>query len=63
VIERISDMPAGTLGFRVDGEIEREDYTEVLEPAPQAALDAGGVCESAIVTDIEWMARATRLFA
>jgi SpoIIAA-like len=99
VIERMTDMPAGTLGFRVDGEVEREDYTDVLEPALQEALEAGqGLrtlyliedldeiegsalwedaktgfnlgfrhhsewVRSAIVTDIEWMARATRLFA
>jgi len=28
VIERLTDMPAGTLGFRARGEIEREDYGE-----------------------------------
>jgi SpoIIAA-like len=99
VIERIPDVAAGTLGFRVAGEIERKDYTEVLEPALREALESGdglrtlylieGLDEmepaalwedaktgfdlglrhhdawvrSAIVTDIEWMARATRLFA
>ena len=91
-------MPPGTLGFRATGEIEREDYDEVLVPELSRALDAGdglrtlyviedlaeiepgalwadsklgfdlGVrhhkawVRSAIVTDIEWMARATRLF-
>ena len=99
MVERIPDMPAGTVGFRVEGEIEREDYDEVLGPELRKALDAGGgmrtlyVIEdldeiepgalwadaklgfdvgakhhkewvrSAIVTDIEWMARASRLFA
>jgi SpoIIAA-like len=92
-------MPPGTLGFRAAGEIEREDYDEVLVPQLRQALDAGAglrtlfVVEdleeiepgalwadtrlgfdlvlrhheawvrSAIVTDIEWMARATKLFA
>jgi hypothetical protein len=42
MIERLSDMPAGTLGFRVAGEIEREDYTEVLAPELRRALEAGG---------------------
>ena len=87
------------LGFRAAGEIERQDYDEVLAPELQQALDAGGglrtlyVIEdldeiepgalwadaklgfdlgirhreawvrSAIVTDIEWIARATKLFA
>jgi SpoIIAA-like len=99
VIERLTDMPPGTVGFRAAGEIEREDYDEVLVPALRRALEAGralrtlyliddldeiepgalwadarlgfdlGVrhheawIRSAIVTDIHWMARATKLFA
>jgi hypothetical protein len=99
VIERLTDMPSGTIGFRAAGEIEREDYDDVLVPELRRALEAGGglrtlyVIEdldeiepgalwadarlgfdlgvrhheawirSAIVTDIEWMARATKLFA
>ena len=99
MIERIADMPAGTLGFRVDGDVEREDYREVLAPELRAAMESGqglrtlylmedldelepgamwedaklgfdmGVrhrgewVRSAIVTDIEWMVRATKMFA
>ena len=99
MIERLPDMPQGTIGFRVSGEIEREDYDDVLVPGLRRALEAGsglrtlyviddldemkpgalwadaklgfdlGVRQheawvrSAIVTDIDWMARATRLFA
>ena len=99
MIELLSDMPAGTVGFRVTGEVTREDYTKVLVPDLRKALDAGTglrtlyVVEdldeieakamwedtklgfdlglrhhkewrrSAIVTDHEWLARATRLFA
>jgi SpoIIAA-like len=99
MVERIADMPAGTIGFRATGEIDREDYDEVLAPELERALEAGGglrtlyVIEdlgqiepsalwtdaklsfnlgirhheawvrSAIVTDIEWIARATKLFA
>jgi SpoIIAA-like len=98
VIERLTDMPPGTLGFRAVGEIEREDYDDVLVPELHRALEAGdglrtlyvvedldeieggalwadsklgfdlGVrhhdawVRSAIVTDIPWMARASRLF-
>jgi hypothetical protein len=32
-------MPPGTLGFRAAGEIEREDYDDVLVPAPRGALE------------------------
>jgi hypothetical protein len=99
VIDRLSDMPPGTVGFRATGEIEREDYDEVLGPELRRALETGnglrtlyliedldeiepsalwadsklGVdvglrhrdawVRSAIVTDIGWMARATRMFA
>ena len=99
MIERLEGMPPGTLGFRAAGEIEREDYDEVLVPALRKAVESGdglrtlyviedldeiepgalwadsklgfdlGVrhhdawVRSAIVTDIAWMARATKLFA
>jgi SpoIIAA-like len=99
VIERMTDMPSGTIGFRAAGEIEREDYDELLVPELRRALEAGGGLRtlyliedldeiepgalwadarlgfdlgvrhhqawirSAIVTDIDWMARATKLFA
>ena len=99
MIERLDDMPAGTIGFRARGEIEREDYEDVLVPALREALEGGGtlralyliedldeiepgamwadsklgfdllvrhrhaLVRSAIVTDIQWMARGAELFA
>lgn len=99
MIERITDMPPGTLGFRVAGEIERKDYDEVLTPELTRAIESGSplrtlfVIESlkemepaalwadakvgfdlgirhheawtrsAIVTDVAWLVRATKLFA
>jgi hypothetical protein len=99
MVERLTDMPEGTLGFRVAGDVERKDYDEVLVPELRRAIEAGGGLRtlyliedldeiepgalwadsklgfdlgvrhhgdwvrSAIVTDIEWMARATKLFA
>jgi hypothetical protein len=99
MVERLSDMPPGTLGFRASGEIERDDYDELLGPALREAVESGdglrtlyviedldeiepgalwadsklgfdlGVrhhdawVRSAIVTDIAWMARASKLFA
>jgi stage II sporulation SpoAA-like protein len=98
MIERLSDMPPGTLGYRASGEIERKDYTDVLVPDLHAVIEAGeglrtlyviedldeiepsalwadsklgfdlglrhhgAWVRSAIVTDVEWMARAARLF-
>lgn len=99
MVERIIDMPPGTLGFRVTGEVERKDYDEVLTPELTRAIESRtglrtlyliedldeiepsalwadakvgfnlGIrhreawVRSAIVTDIDWMARATKLFA
>lgn len=39
--EVISDMPPGTLGFRVSGRLTREDYAEVLVPPLRKAVEAG----------------------
>jgi hypothetical protein len=43
LIERIDDMPAGTIGFRVTGEMTDADYAEVLAPALKAAASSGEV--------------------
>jgi hypothetical protein len=43
MVERIEDMPAGTIGFRASGEVTRDDYREVLEPALREAVEAGEV--------------------
>ena len=98
MIERLTDMPPGTVGFRVAGKIERSDYDSVLAPELERALKAGklrtlyviedlGTIEptalwadsklgfelavrhrdawerTAIVTDIDWIVQAFRLFA
>jgi len=99
MVERLAGMPPGTIGFRAGGEIEREDYDDVLVPELRRALERGGGLRtlyliedldeiepgalwadtklgfnlgvrnheawvrSAIVTDIHWMAHATKLFA
>ena len=99
MIERLTDMPAGTLGFRAAGDIEREDYENVLVPELRRAVESGdglrtlyviedldeiepgalwadsklgfdlGVrhheafVRSAIVSDVGWIARASKMFA
>jgi len=32
MVEPIAGMPAGTLGFRVSGKIDRAEYFEMLDP-------------------------------
>lgn len=41
MIELLTDMPPGTIGFRVSGDVEREDYDNVLTPELNRALEAG----------------------
>ena len=35
MVERLEDMPAGTLGFRLSGRIDRDEYFEILNPVRQ----------------------------
>jgi hypothetical protein len=98
MIERIDEMPAGTIGLRASGKLSKADYTEVLEPALREGVDSGdlrllfvltdfdGLEASAmaedfktgmrawirdhstwrrfaVVTDVEWVAKAMQMFA
>jgi hypothetical protein len=51
MIEKLDDMPAGTVGFRVSGDVTPEDYAEVLTPGLRAQLDAGGGLRTLYVID------------
>jgi SpoIIAA-like len=39
MVERMKHMPQGVIGFRVDGDVEKEDYENVFRPALQDAID------------------------
>lgn len=41
MIERIEDMPEGTIGLRASGELTKADYIDVLEPALSEAVKSG----------------------
>ncbi len=43
MIERIAEMPEGTIGFRFSGEITRADYDNVLIPALVEVFASGEV--------------------
>jgi hypothetical protein len=53
VIERIDDMPTGTVGVRACGSLTREDYGDVLEPILREAVDSGEVRMLFVLTDFE----------
>jgi hypothetical protein len=42
MIEEIADMPAGTVGLRVWGEVTGEDYKDVLLPTVERAVKEHG---------------------
>jgi len=43
MVERIEDIPAGVVGFKVIKELSADDYREAIEPALAAAAEAGEV--------------------
>jgi stage II sporulation SpoAA-like protein len=53
MVERIDDMPAGTIGFRASGKLTREDYREVLEPVLRKAAESGEIRMLFTLTDFE----------
>lgn len=98
MIERIDQMPIGTIGLQASGKLTRDDYRGVLEPAIREGIAAGelrllfvltdfdglepaAVPEDirtglsawlghhsawrrfALVTDVEWVAKAMHMFA
>ena len=61
MIEPIEDMPKGTVGFRATGHVTADDYREQVLSCRRCARPRrrGG----AIVTDVEWIAKASHMFA
>jgi hypothetical protein len=53
MVEKIEDMPAGTIGFRASGKLSPEDYRDVLVPALRAAVDSGEVRMLFVLSDFE----------
>lgn len=41
MITLMQGLPANTVGVRVDGKVDAADYTNILEPAIEAALSTG----------------------
>jgi hypothetical protein len=97
MIERIDEMPPGTIGLRAAGKLSKGDYVEVLEPALREGVESGELRLAfvlasfdglehgawledmktglqawvrdhsawkrfALVTDVEWVAKAMRMF-
>jgi SpoIIAA-like len=41
MVERLTDMPPGTIGLRASGELTRRDYDDTLLPALKEAVESG----------------------
>ncbi|HEY2055019.1 MAG TPA: STAS/SEC14 domain-containing protein [Solirubrobacterales bacterium] len=41
MIQRIEDMPAGTIGFEAIGEVEDDDWEDTVEPVLRSEIAAG----------------------
>ena len=53
MVERIDDMPAGTIGFRASGKLSPEDYRDVLAPGLREAVDSGEVRMLFVLSDFD----------
>ena len=53
MIERIDDMPAGTIGFRASDKLTRDDYRNVLEPVLREAAEAGEIRMLFAITEFD----------
>ena len=51
MIEPIPNLPGGVIGFTFSGPVSRAEYVDVLLPAMQQALEAGGVRLAIVIDD------------
>ena len=50
MVEPITDMPAGTLGFKLSGRVTKDEYFRIVEPI-RAKLEAGEKVSFLVETD------------
>jgi hypothetical protein len=53
MVEKIADMPTGSIGFRASGKLTPEDYRDVLVPTLREAVEAGEVRMLFVLSDFE----------
>ena len=55
MIQELSDLPEGVIGFEASGKIRAEDYRDVVLPALEQAAAAGEVRFVIVMRDFEGM--------
>jgi stage II sporulation SpoAA-like protein len=55
MMQELSDLPAGVIGFEASGKIQAEDYRDVVLPALEAAAAAGEVRFVIVMRDFDGM--------
>ena len=53
MVERIGEMPEGTIGLRAAGKLTADDYRDVMEPALQEAIEGGDARVLFLLTDFD----------
>ena len=51
MIQRMDEMPAGTIGLEASGKLSRDDYRQVLEPALREGIESGELRLVFVLTD------------
>ena len=55
MIQEISDLPAGVIGFEVSGQVRAEDYRDVIIPVLEHAASQGEVRFVVVIPEFEGM--------
>jgi SpoIIAA-like len=55
MIEELSDMPPGVIGFEVAGKLQAEDYRDTVLPALERAAETGEVRFLIVMRDFDGM--------
>ena len=55
MIQELTDMPAGVIGFEASGKLRAEDYRDVVLPALERAAQTGEVRFLIVIPDFEGM--------
>lgn len=55
MIQELSDMPAGVIGFEAGGKLQAEDYRDVVLPALERAASTGEVRFVIVIRDFHGM--------